>query len=53
MDKLKDDEMGVACGTCGENRNAFWSLVVKSEWRRQRERLGEYGRIILKWILHI
>jgi len=23
--------MGVACGTCGEKINAYWSLVVKSE----------------------
>jgi hypothetical protein len=45
--------MGVACGTFGENRNAYWSLLAKSERRRPRERLGEYGRIILKWILKL
>ena len=27
MSKWKDDEMGVAFGTCGEKRNAYWNLV--------------------------
>jgi hypothetical protein len=33
-DHVKEDEMGRACSTKGEKRNAYMLLVGKSEWKR-------------------
>ena len=39
---IKDDEMGRACGTCEEQRNAYRAFVEKPKGNRS---LGMYRRI--------
>jgi hypothetical protein len=38
-DQIKENEMGVACSTHGETRNAYKILVGKSEGKRPLEKL--------------
>jgi hypothetical protein len=49
--EVKEDEMGIACTTYGEKRNAYKAFVSKPEGKRPLEDLDVGGRIILKWIL--
>jgi hypothetical protein len=49
--QVKEDEMGKACSTNGEKRNAYSVLVGKPEEKRPLEDLDVGGRIILEWIL--
>jgi hypothetical protein len=39
-DQIKEGEMGGACGTYGEKRNAYRGLVVKLERKRPFGRAG-------------
>jgi hypothetical protein len=51
-DQAKDDEMGRACSTHREKRNAYRILMGKPEGKRLLGRLKDVdGRIILRWIL--
>jgi hypothetical protein len=50
-DRVKEDEVGMACGTCGMKRNAYRVLVGKSEGKRLLGRPRHGRGIILKWIL--
>jgi hypothetical protein len=45
--KVKDDEMGRACSTNGENRNAYRILVEKPEGKRP------LGRPRRRWVDNI
>jgi hypothetical protein len=47
---VKDDEMGRACSTHGDNMNAYRILVGKPKGKRLLERLIVGGRTVLKWI---
>jgi hypothetical protein len=47
LDPIKEDEMGGACSTHGEMRNAFKILVGKPGRKRPSEDKGVDGRIIL------
>jgi hypothetical protein len=49
--QVKEDEMGRACGTNGERRNACRILVGKREGKRPVGIPRRRWRIILKWIL--
>jgi hypothetical protein len=46
-DQVKEDEMGRACSTNGENRNAYRILVGKPEGKRP------LGRPIHRWLDNI
>jgi hypothetical protein len=47
VDQVKEDEMGRACSTNGERRNAYRILVGKTEGKRQ------LGRPRRKWVDNI
>ena len=51
-DQIKEHKMGMACGMCGENRNAYRSLVgTRRKETTHTQDLGLDGTIILKLIL--
>jgi len=47
----KRNEMGGTCGTDGERRGTYRSLVGKSEGKSRLEDVVIDGRVILKWTL--
>jgi hypothetical protein len=49
--KSRTYEIGGACNTLGEMRNAHNNLNGKTEGRSHLEDLGIDGKIILEWIL--
>jgi len=50
-DKIKGDEMGRTCGTCGDRRYAQRVYVMRPEGKTSFGIPGVGGRIILKWVI--
>jgi hypothetical protein len=48
MEEVKGNEMGRACSTHREKRNAYRIVVGKSEEKKPLRRSRHYGRLILK-----